>query len=235
MILDLPGTEGITIVRCMGTNCYLIEMVNGVMVVDAGWRSGPDAVLKELRKIGFQPKDITLIILTHAHFDHFKFALELKKQTGAQIAAHLADVQYFEKGGLGIFPSHISAKLTSMGRRVENWFHAPPVVIDLVLEDGDLLKDWRVCHTPGHTPGTISLFAENRKVLITGGWAIPGKTATAKRSWIKTLVGFISVDPKELEESCEYLARLDFQTLLCSHFRPQLFPHFAKRLKSLAG
>ena len=58
-------------VRCAGTNCYLIETGDGVMVVDAGWWRGPDAIFRALNEMGFQPKDVAVIVLTHAHFDHF--------------------------------------------------------------------------------------------------------------------------------------------------------------------
>jgi glyoxylase-like metal-dependent hydrolase (beta-lactamase superfamily II) len=235
MILDLPGTEGITMVRCMGTNCYIIQIRDGLIVVDAGWRSGVNPILVAIKDNGFQPTDVALIILTHAHFDHFNFALELHERTGARIAAHRADMPYIERGGAGIFPHHIRAIFLKNERLVAKLFHAPAVVVDCVLEDGDVLEDWRVCHTPGHTPGTISLYSENRKVLITGGWAIPRKTLTTRPPWKNILVGYISTDPERLCESRNFLAGLDFQTLLCSHFRLQLFPLFARRLKSLKG
>jgi len=233
MILDLPGTTGITMIRCMGTNCYIIEMIDGVMVVDAGWRAGSDATIRALSRNGFHPEDVTLIVLTHAHFDHFGFARELQGRTSAQTAAHRLDVAYYEGGGAGIFPPHIAVRLSKLKHTAANLFHAPPVCIDRVLEDGDQLGDWRVCHTPGHTPGTISLYAEKRKVLITGGWAIPGIILSSKDSLKNLLVGYISTDAGQLSESRSYLAGLDFQTLLCSHFRPQLFKRFARRLQAL--
>ena len=232
MILNLPGTEGIWLVRCTGTNCYIIEMADGVIVVDAGWRVGPDAVIRALRKTGFQPKDVTFIVLTHAHFDHFGFARELQCRTGARIAAHRADMPYFEKGGTGVFPAHIARRIRKPKRLVERLLHVPGVGIDLVLEDGDHLEEWRILHTPGHTPGTISLYAEKRKVLITGGWAIPGRSQNQINQPKNPWAGYISTDPKALSDSRIRLAKLDYQALLCSHFRPQLFPLFARRLRA---
>jgi glyoxylase-like metal-dependent hydrolase (beta-lactamase superfamily II) len=232
MILDLPGTTGITMVRCAGTNCYLIETGDGVMVVDAGWWTGPDAIIRGLNEMGFQPKDVGLIVLTHAHFDHFSFAHELQKRTGGGLAAHRADISYFERGGIGVFPPRIANRIHKQKWLTENLLHAPGVSIDLVLEEGDLLEEWRVLHTPGHTPGSISLFAENRRVLITGGWAILGKPYDQNNPPGNPLVGYISTDPEALWVSRTRLAQLDYQTLLCSHFRPQMFNRFAKRLRT---
>ena len=234
MILDLPCTVGIAMVRCSGTNSFIIEMKDGLMVVDTGWRKGVDVVIRAIRETGYHPKDVKFIVLTHAHFDHFGFALELQVRTGARIAAHRADVPYFEKGGPGVFPPLIAGRIQNQKRLAGKLFHVPGVSIDLTLEDGDHLEDWRILHTPGHTPGTISLYAENRKVLITGGWAIPRRFQNQGTPGKKLLVRYISDDPKQLLESRRYLAGLDFATLLCSHFPPRLFPHFARRLQALA-
>jgi len=235
MITNLPGTRGITLVCCQRTNCYLLETDQGLMLVDAGWGVGTDIMVRALNEAGFAPQDLTLIVLTHAHFDHFDFANALQKQTGAKVAAHRADAPYIEEGGPGIFPPGLGSWIHKREWLQKKRLHAPGVGVDVLLEGADILADWQVIHTPGHTPGTISLFSENRKVLITGGWAVPGRSRMVNKRPKEPLVGLISTDPQQLMNSRMRLARLDFQTLLCSHFPPRLFPIFARRLKALAS
>ena len=235
MITNLPGTQGITLVCCQRTNCYLLETDQGLMLVDAGWGVGPDVVVRALDEAGFLPQDLILIVLTHAHFDHFDFANALQKRTGARVAAHQADAPYFEKGGPGIFPPRLDSWIHKRERLEKKRLHAPGVGVDVLLKESDLLADWQVIHTPGHTPGTISLYSENRKVLITGGWAVPGRSQMKNNRPKEPLIGLISTDPQQLTNSRIRLAQLDFQALLCSHFPPRLFPVFARRLKALAS
>jgi glyoxylase-like metal-dependent hydrolase (beta-lactamase superfamily II) len=142
------------------------------------------------------------------------------------VAAHVADVPFFERGGVGVLPPH-TQRLAELARPVqERIFPAPPVVVDRSLEDGDRLGEWQVLHTPGHTPGTISLYSPMRKVLITGGWAcrLPSPV-----KW------FVTMDRRQLLASQQRLAQLDFQTLLCSHMWPRQFPRLARRLRAAAG
>jgi len=231
LIRNFHGTQGIALVRCKNTNCFLLETHIGVVMVDAGWHTSTNTVVLALEKNGFSPEDVSVIVLTHAHFDHFDFAEALQKRTNASIAAHREDVPFFEKGGAGIFPAHINHWIHKWEKLAKNRIFAAGVRIDIVLEDGDNLGGWEILHTPGHTPGTISLYSALRSVLITGGWAIPGLSQDQGH---KPLVGYISCDPNQIAASRRRLADLEFETLLCSHFSPRLFPLFARLLRATA-
>jgi hydroxyacylglutathione hydrolase len=225
-VKGLAGTENITLVHCSFTNAYLIEGDHGVMAVDPGPSGFSDRILQALSDMGHQPQDISLILLTHAHYDHYGSAATLQLRTGATVAAHVADAPFFERGGIGVLPPHAQRLVKLAGPVPERIFAAPPVMVDRPLEDGDRLGEWQVLHTPGHTPGTISLYSPMRKVLITGGWAcrLPSPV-----KW------FVNVDRRQLPLSLQRLAKLDFQTLLCSHMWPRHFPRCARRLRAVAG
>jgi long-chain acyl-CoA synthetase len=60
------------------TNCYLIEAAQGWILVDAGRQSMVRLFSKRLRKLGLNPEDIKLIIITHAHYDHVGSLAQIK-------------------------------------------------------------------------------------------------------------------------------------------------------------
>jgi glyoxylase-like metal-dependent hydrolase (beta-lactamase superfamily II) len=234
IIRGFPGTENITLTYHVFTNCYLIESEIGLMVVDTGISGNTWKILRAVKRLGYQPNDLTMVVLTHAHLDHFGCAAPLKAKTGAQVLGHCADVEHFEKGGIGAMPGFISGKKDYNVVFQGKFLGAPPVKIDKPLEDGDRLGEWEVIHTPGHTPGTISLFSEKRGVLITGGWAIPGKSQRERNKYKNPFVGYISSNPDQLHNSRMRLAKLNFDTLLCSHFPPRLFPFIGRQLHAIA-
>jgi glyoxylase-like metal-dependent hydrolase (beta-lactamase superfamily II) len=236
VIRQLPGTEKISLVRHLFANIYLIESDQGLLAVDAGNRGSTTRIVRKITELGYTPSDLRRILLTHGHFDHFGGAFDLQARTGAAIAAHRADLPAYEKGRAGIMPEPFNRILDRSGIFTPGLFGARPVKIDHLLEDGDLIGEWQVLHTPGHTPGTISLYSPQYRVLITGGWAIDRRSPWFRKSSTGNLfVRFISTDPAGILKSRQRLANLDFQTVLYSHFRPQSFPIYARQLQALAA
>ena len=97
---------------------------------------------------------ITHIILTHCHYDHIAYLPVLIKMTGAKVCIHEAD----EKGLLNDNTSlslHFGA-------------HAPGIIPDIILHDGDTIEGLNVIHTPGHTSGSICLYDSETSDLISG-------------------------------------------------------------------
>lgn len=236
MIRHLPGTENITLVRHLFANIYLIEHEGGLIAVDAGNKGSKKRILRKIKELGYAPGDLSIILLTHGHFDHFGGAFDLQVGTGAAIAAHKADLPAYEKGGVGIMPEPLNWILNHIGIFKPGLFGARPLTIDHFVEDGNFIEGWQVIHTPGHTAGTISLYSPNQKVLITGGWAIDRRLPWSRKLSAGNLFArFISSDPAEIQKSRQRLAELDFQTLLCSHLSPRLFPFFTRQLKVLAA
>jgi glyoxylase-like metal-dependent hydrolase (beta-lactamase superfamily II) len=112
------------------------------MVVDPGLESEP--VLVALRERGLSCE---LILNTHGHLDHVACNAYFKRETGAPIAIHAADVPLLR---------NVRAQASLYGLRVEE---SPPADIDLA-GGGALSFDgatFDVIHTPGHTPGGVCL------------------------------------------------------------------------------
>lgn len=139
-----------------------------VTLVDCGLSRAPRRIVEALAGIGRTPADVTRIVLTHAHFDHAGGAHEMVQRTPVTgVDMHEADVPFALAGHNATPADSTMGRLLSRGPTAR--FTPFPVVTELV--DGQLIDvagGLRVVHTPGHTPGHISLLHEGSSVLITG-------------------------------------------------------------------
>ena len=140
-----------------------------VTLVDCGLKRAPAKIVAALRHVGKDPADVTRIILTHAHMDHAGGARRMLDETGLPgVDLHEDDLEYATTG------VNAPPDLTTTSGRI--FLRMPgrtfdPFPVSNELHDGDVLDaggGLRVVHTPGHTPGHISLVHERSGVLITG-------------------------------------------------------------------
>jgi glyoxylase-like metal-dependent hydrolase (beta-lactamase superfamily II) len=128
-------------------NCYIVgcEETKAAAVIDPG-----DDVDRILMALAESELTVSCIINTHGHFDHVGANKRLKEVTGADIMIHELDAPML---------SELAATAGAMGLRADD---SPPA--DRMLADGDTITfgsiTMTVLHTPGHTLGGISLFAE---------------------------------------------------------------------------
>lgn len=147
-------------------NVYLVKG-SKLAVVDTGAPGSAPKILAALRKQGFQPADVGLILLTHAHSDHAGSAAELRQATGAPVAVHCGDLAMLRRGDNGKFlPTDLEARISQ--RFVDKPF--PALEPDLVLDDQSDLRalgvDAELLPTPGHSPGSISLLFANGDAIV---------------------------------------------------------------------
>ncbi|MGA0979561.1 MAG: MBL fold metallo-hydrolase, partial [Candidatus Nanopelagicales bacterium] len=164
--------EGIYRIRTMGdfiNSFAFIEDDGSVTLVDCGLKRAPKKIVAALASIGKHPSDVQRIVLTHAHFDHAGGAARMVDETSADgVDVHADDAHYVRTGTR---PPGDSASTAGRLLARAPWgdFTATPVAEELV--DGQLIDvagGLRVLHTPGHTPGHISLLHPRSGVLITG-------------------------------------------------------------------
>jgi len=129
-------------------NNYLIqaETSHKAILVDAG--ESPQPILNKIQSLGLE---LVYLINTHGHGDHIAGNATIVRETGAKLLIHPLDEPYLQDPTL-----NLSAFL---GARLES----PPA--DGFLEEGDEVTvddiRLRVLHTPGHTPGHITLVGNN--------------------------------------------------------------------------
>ena len=88
----LPGIHQIDKVNC---NCYFVKENDGWVLIDTGMPGNAKKILAYLSgTLHAQPSGIKTIIITHCHIDHIGSLSEMKKATGAKVAAHEADADF---------------------------------------------------------------------------------------------------------------------------------------------
>jgi hydroxyacylglutathione hydrolase len=129
-------------------NCYILgcENTRSAAVIDPGDEA--DRILMELAK---EKLTLKYIINTHGHLDHVGGNYRLKQATGAELVIHAADAPML---------ADLGRTAGAFGLSVEN-SPAP----DQTVEEGHAISfgeiTLKVLHTPGHSPGGISLYTDS--------------------------------------------------------------------------
>lgn len=139
------------VVGQMATNCYIVTDSGEAIIVDPG--DDAEHISDVLTRLHVIP---TVIVATHGHFDHIMAAYALQLAYSIPFLIHKSDaflvesMQSSAKHFLGL--PHID----------------PPPVISRYIQDKDRIGDLIVMHTPGHTPGSLCLYAEKHNALFCG-------------------------------------------------------------------
>jgi glyoxylase-like metal-dependent hydrolase (beta-lactamase superfamily II) len=156
-------------------NVYIIQNREGTewILVDAGLKTSASKIKSMAEDIygsrGARPK---AIIMTHGHFDHRGSLIQLADEWGVPVYCHHMERPYLT--GKSSYPPADPGVGGGMMALLSFTYPRKPINIEDHLrelpENGmiDELEDWRWIHTPGHTPGHISLFREKDGVLIAG-------------------------------------------------------------------
>lgn len=149
-------------------NAFLVTGPGGPILVDSGLPGSAPAIGRIVKAAGFEWNDIKLIVLTHGHIDHAGSAAQLRALTGAPVLYHAAETGYCMGEKPVLRPTRLFGRLFRMTGAIERPF--PPVSADIPMEGKTLdLKtlglEGTVLHTPGHTPGSVSLLLPSGDVL----------------------------------------------------------------------
>ncbi len=138
------------VVGVFQANCYILfcEDSRDAVVIDPG--GSGRRILRHLKELGARPR---YIILTHGHIDHISASPFLQRKTGAEVLAHPADVR--RRSILGLIWMRLEIREITE--------------CDEIPFCGSAL---RVIHTPGHSPGSISLLIDD--VLFSGDLLFAG-------------------------------------------------------------
>jgi glyoxylase-like metal-dependent hydrolase (beta-lactamase superfamily II) len=214
---DVYLIEGLRMV-----NVYLLVSDTGLTLVDAGTSGDVKHIVAQIEGAGFNPADLRSIVVTHAHSDHTGGIPELVRRFGAQVIAHRDEVPYVE--GTESLPAG-NAFLRLISRMMDL---APGqnagIEVARPVEDGeqlDVLGGLRVIHTPGHTPGSMCLYQEEREVLFSGDLLSNGNLLTG-RGGVQYGPGAFSVDREQARRSVRRLAGLEIEVLCTGHGAPIL-------------
>jgi hydroxyacylglutathione hydrolase len=142
-------------VGLLACNCSVIgdEGTRQAIVIDPG-----DDIAEIVDILTRHRFKVEMIVITHAHIDHIGGAKKLRDLTGAPVYMHEDD---------SVLAQNLDIQASWLGMETpEN------PGIDTLAREGDVLRtgaiEAHVLHTPGHTPGSLSLFLPLEKKLIAG-------------------------------------------------------------------
>jgi glyoxylase-like metal-dependent hydrolase (beta-lactamase superfamily II) len=199
---------GVHAVRLLSVYAFLLDEPQ-LTLIDAGLIGSGRGVRRYAERIGRSLDDLAQIICTHAHPDHIGGVRELAGEREVEVLMHPADLD-----GLSVTLRDAVAN-RNRGQLIAYFTRHPGEATPVA--DGQLLPmlgGLRVVHTPGHTPGSICLYAERHKLLFTGDTlqVIRGRVTFASRVF--------SDDMHLARDSIARLAELDVETIAFSHYPP---------------
>ncbi|HPQ45115.1 MAG TPA: MBL fold metallo-hydrolase [Syntrophales bacterium] len=189
------GGPGIT--HSEDATSFIIDCNDTLIMIDSGAGRTAHLLVENIKDLGLDPGNISTLILTHCHIDHIGSAPYFKEKYGCAIMIHDLDADAVESGnpvstaanlyGTTFSPTHIDTRLTGnsgtlfLGTERIHWMH-----------------------TPGHTPGSLSLYCdiENQRILF--GQDIHGPFLNSFGSdidlWKKSMMKLIDLEADVLCE-----------------------------------
>lgn len=132
-----------------GITALLVTSEQGHALIDGGPAEAAPLVAANIAKLGFRPADVRWILSSHEHWDHVAALAELKRLTGAKVAALPIAAQVLASGKP--HPDDPQGAIADP---------FAPVQVDRVLKDGDSIEigalRLTVHATPSHAPGSAS-------------------------------------------------------------------------------
>jgi glyoxylase-like metal-dependent hydrolase (beta-lactamase superfamily II) len=150
---------------------------------------------------GFKVKDVGLLIGTHSHPDHIEATEPVVQGNGALFALSREEDEHYRNMGKAYFQA-----LGGQSSQVTPFFYLKEG--DLSLGSADQRVAVKVLSTPGHSPGSVSLYFEQDKILVTGDVVFAGSVGRTD------LPGG---SPSLLRQSIDRLSRLDVEHMVPGH------------------
>jgi len=212
------GSHHIVPIPTLTGRVHLIQGEKGSVLVDALTTRFSRTVLSAVRRSeNGQPRRVSLILISHAHIDHFGGALRLREELGAPIAIHELDADDLRRGRNGAL--HCRNLRESLLKFSVSRMKSQPIEPDIVLrgEEGDL-SEWGIeakwVRTPGHSEGSISVVFPGEVAIV--GDLVIGRFGVSRKPaypfWVK--------DAGRLRESVKRVLDLSPRVLLSGHGGP---------------
>lgn len=180
-------------------NAYLLADGDRVTLVDCGvWRPDPEddglpALRAGLHQAGYTLRDVSRVVVTHAHIDHYGLAGKVLELTGAELYMHAMtdlDCEKYRHPDTAMarrrdtYADHgvPATERAELADHLARWMPYLYSVVEasIRLRGGERLaiggENWEVVHTPGHSLGHVCLWSPARAVLLSGDHLLPGIT-----------------------------------------------------------
>lgn len=160
-----------------------------------------DSLTQAMARDGFKIEGVGLVITTHSHPDHIEATELVVAKSGALYALSREEDEFYRTIGKAFFQSFGDKPL-----KVEPFFYLKEGDLSLGAKNNKMAV--RVFLTPGHSPGSISLYLEEDKILVSGDVVFAGSIGRTD------LPGG---SPSLLRKSIDGLSKLDVEYLVSGH------------------
>lgn len=195
-------------VRLLSVYAFLIDEPE-LTLIDAGLIGSAGRVQRYVKKLGRSLDDLARIICTHAHPDHIGGVRELAGDREVEVLMHPADLDGLKVTLRDAVANRNRSQLIAYFTRHPG--EATPIVDGQVLP---ILGGLRVVHTPGHTAGSVCLYAERDRLLFVGD------NLQVIRRKVTFASSVFSDDMSLARASVGRMAELDVRTIVFSHYPP---------------
>ena len=194
-IYQIGGTN---ISNPMDSAVYLLDL-GELVLIECGSGKGFNRLIRNIEFFGFDPADISTVILTHCHVDHVGGASLFRSHFNTSLVMHTLDAEIVERA---------DTRLTAAFCFDIDF---QPLPIDVKLSGGQGSFSFRKCklywlHTPGHTPGSISVYMD-----------LDGKRVLFPQDIGAPLLKDFDCDPVAWMNSIQKLSALDADMICDGH------------------
>ena len=184
---------------------HLIGTSSGLILVDAGSPGKGQKILREIKRMDDQ--ELQLIFITHAHFDHYGSASEVRRLTGAPIAIHEKDAEFLTRGETPLGSVRGRGKIAQVFLPLAEALYKPdPTQADIVFKEGHqfmgIVPDATAVHLPGHTPGSSGLLIDGRILFVGDLLSTTGKPHVQRyyaTNWLQVSQSLERIQSMELD------------------------------------
>jgi glyoxylase-like metal-dependent hydrolase (beta-lactamase superfamily II) len=212
-----PGIYSLWQQKGAYVHAYLLDDGKELTLIDTLYDTDARRILDQIAQIGKTVKDLKRIIMTHSHRSHLGGLALLKELSGAPVYAHeweadlisgdraAQQVSWMPHSPVRTWPLQVANNL--------GFIKHPPVQVDEFVHDSDMIGPVRVVHAPGHSPGHLAFYWQERRALIAGDAICTWPTF--QLGW----PGFL-LNPKQHRASLRHLAEFDSEVLCVGHGEP---------------
>ncbi|MCX5811820.1 MAG: MBL fold metallo-hydrolase [Proteobacteria bacterium] len=177
---------------------YLLDL-GELVLIDIGSGEGFDKLIDNIEKAGFRPQDISTMIMTHCHVDHIGGAGAFREHFGTRLIMHALDSEIVERADMRLTAA-LCFNINFQPLAVDTKLMGEKGIITIGRHQISWLR------TPGHTPGSISVYVN-----------IDGKRILFPQDIAAPLLKEFDCDPAAWMESINKLLALDADILCDGH------------------